>query len=217
VLIKPARAQYYNVLADDNMSVALAAGLTIQERTRLVEEAYKRLRDAQVLMPRDATISRKLSNVRRNQGRFDEALAFIKQGVTLAPTHAPLRAEQGRLAMMMEDYPAAIEAFGQAVELYPLKGQYHGELARAYAAAEQWPEAYAAAERAVETASNDESRAAQLANLAGIYQAQDKLEEAAQALQRAIDVAPRPFKPAYQQLLDEFRRSTAAPDSEADK
>lgn len=197
-----ARALFETLLAEDGFAAAARYGLgRVAAAAGDAEAAVEHFEKTLELQPEAGSVRYPLAQTLRRLGREDrarEVLAGPGSGAVRAPDPLIERLDdlarssgahlkRGNRALLAGRLDEAVEAFRRAVEARPDYGEARRSLALALARRGE----HEAAIRELETALEDDSGNVWLhLDLGNVYRAQERLDEAAGALRRAVELAP---------------------------
>ena len=170
------------------------------------KQAFIELRFAQRMAPKNASILRRLSQLKIRSGDLVGAKGFIKQGLLLSPNSAALWASKGRLNGMLEEFEESEKSFKRAIECYPFNATYHQQLSTLYVELARWDDAVASQTEAARVA-NQEFKSFHLEKLADIFLKQDKKDRAIDALQDAIKQAEPKYRGQYRLRIEQIEKN----------
>ncbi len=148
--IEAAQATWFAAIAAIDSAELEAAGAELAQILRaegqrqfdqkmwpLAERIYTQLLEFD---PAPAAVCLTLGRTYAYQGQLDEALAIWQTAIELAPDEVAAYWEQGQVWQKLEQFPAAIAAYTQAIALQPT-GELHHQLGLCLAHQQQWPAA----------------------------------------------------------------------------
>jgi tetratricopeptide (TPR) repeat protein len=134
-------------------------------------------------------------------GRYDGAVAELKEAVRLKPDYALAHFKLGNAYMQMRRAPEAIQSFKEAIRLEPKMDGAHNNLGNVYLAVGRLDQA---AEAYKEAARINPAAGAPHLNLGMTYMRMGRDEEAAESLREAFRLAPN--NPQAAAMLGETAR-----------
>jgi tetratricopeptide (TPR) repeat protein len=93
-------------------------------RQRSYDQAIQEFKVALSLNPQLSPVRQRLALALSNQGKVEEATKELQSAIRIRPKEPKLHAGLGRLAILRNDFPTAVEAFSTAINLY--KGDQDG-------------------------------------------------------------------------------------------
>jgi tetratricopeptide (TPR) repeat protein len=167
----------------DNARIFTNLGLALQAKGDLkgAEEAYRRGLPLAKLPLHQVMLTRNYGGLLENQGRFQEALAILEQGLAVSPDHAELLTNRA-VALVQLGRPAeALADARMAVQKAPGNPMLLNILGEIYAYQAMWPEALA---RFQEATALDPSSPLYFSNQALALGAMGRVPEACAVLQQ---------------------------------
>ncbi len=110
-----------NVVAQNNLAVALKRQGQFEEATKQYEEAIRQ-------HPTKAQLHNNLACAYLARGDFDKAMTSLYQALHLKPDYVSARYNLAHVLHMRGDYSAAIEAYQEALRLEPASAIMHRDL-----------------------------------------------------------------------------------------
>ena len=124
------------------------------------------------------------------QGRDDDAIAAMESAVALKPEIVTAWVSLANLYKESGDNERALEACGRAEALQPGRADVLNTVGLIHQANRDWPAAETALRRAADGVPNGDARAQIETNLAALFMAQDRHDEAAACCRTAIAASP---------------------------
>jgi tetratricopeptide (TPR) repeat protein len=180
-------------LAPDSPEVQTLLGnlFTDAEDPVAAEGAYRR---ALAGLPGSAAARTKLAEALRLQGRFDEAMAELREVIRSDATYAQAHSDLGMILRAEKKIPEAIASYREAIRLDPRSTDAHNGLAVTLAGAQQPEEAVAEFQAIVAI---DPDSTIGYYNLAIALAGLDRDIEAAAALRQVIRINPNHYNAHY--------------------
>lgn len=202
-----ARFAYEKALttAADN-APALLALARLDRRQGNEQEAERRLSRVLTLEPDNVEALTELAMIYQHSAApAAQTESLLRKVVALRPHAAASHNNLGYDLLVQERYPEAIDALQRALSLDPGNAVARNNLAAAYALSGQ-------TEQALQLFTQGEGKAAAWNNLGFIYLSQKRYELAEQAFNRALELSPRFYARARQNLDHlQYLRQEAAP------
>lgn len=196
---------FQQILHDDPDSVDAQDGLGQAYfqlgRDREAEEAFRHVLAKD---PRRWHVHNFMGLLRDRQQRYPEAIQAYEAAIALRPREASLHNNLGISYHLNGQYEAAIAAFGQALKIGPPQARIYNNLALAHAKLGQYRQAFEAFRKAT-----DDAQAYN--NLGMVYLTVGRTRQAVTCFETAIELHPRYYEKANQNLLQARQALAQAP------
>lgn len=176
--------------------------------------ALQEYQKALAINPRDATAVMGVAGAYERMGRIQDAEESYKKAVALLPSYWDGYNSLGFFYYRRNRFPDAINQFRRVLELTPDNATAHSNLAQAYVSAGD-PKLLTDAEQELKKSIQLNPSYAAYANLGNVYMNQQQYANAAQAIQKALELNDKDFRVwnnllnAYGWLRDEPNASKA--------
>jgi tetratricopeptide (TPR) repeat protein/tRNA A-37 threonylcarbamoyl transferase component Bud32 len=172
-------------LDPDQAQVRMALA-EMYKATGRVSSAVEELGRAIALRPQDDEAHLALATILAEQGRWEDSMREARSAIELRPNYGPNHAVLGYAYFKKGDYKDAIVAYRRATELQPDNHRIFQMLGAAY----QFDGDSARAIENYERANSIRPDPKAFGNIGGIYYAQRRYREAAQALEESVRLDP---------------------------
>ena len=102
----------------DNIQALNALGYTLADRTKRYDEAFRLIKRAYELDPKDAAIMDSMGWVQYRLGNLDQALKYLKQAMELMDD-VEVAAHLGEVLWVKGDKKEAVEVWNKALKVSP--------------------------------------------------------------------------------------------------
>ncbi|MCX6550353.1 MAG: tetratricopeptide repeat protein, partial [Acidobacteria bacterium] len=171
-------------LDPDNPTIRTSVA-ELYQATGRIDAAEKTLRDVIAQRPHDDEPHRILSNVLEKEGRDEEAAAELLRAIELRPTNVVNHLAQGNTAYYAGRFAEAVRSYSRVLEIQPDNVWAISNLGAAYWMIGEHQKAFAVYRAA------PKADATILSNTGSFLLLEGRVQEAAQALEKAVALAPR--------------------------